>query len=94
MADCADDIKKTWTPDNELTQVQFGQMVDEKSLSFQAVFFNNKLWYEIDTIEDLASAERMFFLKIPFQGIIAHRLNRTGLSTPKTTLKESIHAAS
>ena len=36
----------------------------EKKLSLDAVFFDHKPWYEIDTIEDLASAERLFPSKV------------------------------
>lgn len=45
---------------NDYYEAVFRQMVSEKSLSFQAVFFDHKPWYEIDTIEDLASAEKLF----------------------------------
>lgn len=49
---------------NDYYEAVFRQMVAEKSLSFQAVFFDHKPWYEIDTIEDLASAEKLFPTKI------------------------------
>jgi hypothetical protein len=35
-------------------------MVDEKSLQFTAVSFDEKPWYEVDTIHDLAEAEKLF----------------------------------
>jgi choline kinase len=38
----------------------FREMIADKSLSFKAVFFDNKPWYEIDTIEDLTCAEKLF----------------------------------
>ncbi len=38
----------------------FGEMVGDGNLSLQAVSFDNKPWYEIDTIEDLAEAEKLF----------------------------------
>ncbi len=38
----------------------FGEMVVDGNLSLQAVSFDNKPWYEIDTIEDLAEAEKLF----------------------------------
>lgn len=38
----------------------FGEMIANGNLSLQTVLFNNKLWYEIDTIEDLAEAEKLF----------------------------------
>ena len=36
------------------------EMVADGNLSLQTVLFNNKLWYEIDTIEDLVEAEKLF----------------------------------
>lgn len=42
----------------------FDEMVADGNLSLQAVLFDNKLWYEIDTIEDLAEAEKLFPAKI------------------------------
>ena len=38
----------------------FAELVFEGSLSFQAAFFDNECWYEIDTLEDLREANRRF----------------------------------
>lgn len=38
----------------------FSEMVDDKSLAFESVLFDHKPWYEIDTIHDLAEAEKLF----------------------------------
>ncbi len=38
----------------------FGEMIANGNLSLQTVLFDNKLWYEIDTIEDLVEAEKLF----------------------------------
>ncbi len=38
----------------------FSEMIDDKSLSFETVSFDHKPWYEIDTIHDLAEAEKLF----------------------------------
>jgi L-glutamine-phosphate cytidylyltransferase len=38
----------------------FAEMVAEGSISLAPVFFDNKCWYEIDTLEDLSAAEVMF----------------------------------
>lgn len=38
----------------------FGEMIANGKLSLQTVLFDNKLWYEIDTIEDLVEAEKLF----------------------------------
>lgn len=41
----------------------FTEMVENKSLFFEAVSFDEKAWYEIDTINDLAEAEKLFPLE-------------------------------
>lgn len=38
----------------------FGEMIANGKLYLQTVLFDNKLWYEIDTIEDLVEAEKLF----------------------------------
>jgi NDP-sugar pyrophosphorylase family protein len=38
----------------------FAEMVKDGSLVLKTVSFDNKPWYEIDTIEDLAEAEKLF----------------------------------
>lgn len=38
----------------------FADMISDSSLSFKIVSFDGKPWYEIDTIEDLAKAEKLF----------------------------------
>ncbi|MDA3816344.1 MAG: phosphocholine cytidylyltransferase family protein [Prolixibacteraceae bacterium] len=38
----------------------FAEMVADKSISFDSVSFDHKPWYEIDTIYDLAEAEKLF----------------------------------
>ena len=45
---------------NDYYETVFSSMVDEGSLSFQKVSFGSKPWYEIDTIEDLRKAEKLF----------------------------------
>jgi NDP-sugar pyrophosphorylase family protein len=45
---------------NDYYEAVFAAMVTDGSLSFQAVSFDNKPWYEIDTIADLAEAEKSF----------------------------------
>ncbi len=47
----------------------FGEMVADGNLSLKAIPFDNKLWYEIDTIEDLAEAEKLFPSDINKTGI-------------------------
>ncbi len=38
----------------------FAEMVAEGNLTFAPVFFDADRWYEIDTLEDLSAAEKMF----------------------------------
>ncbi len=38
----------------------FAEMIDNKSLAFESISFDHKPWYEIDTIKDLAKAEKLF----------------------------------
>jgi CTP:phosphocholine cytidylyltransferase-like protein len=43
---------------NGYYEAVFAEMVAEGSLSFEAVFFDDRRWYEIDTLEDLRKAEQ------------------------------------
>lgn len=43
------------------------EMVDNKILTFEPVSFDHKPWYEIDTIYDLAEAEKLFPIKLKKQ---------------------------
>lgn len=45
---------------NAYYETVFSALVDEKSLELTAVSFNEKPWYEVDTILDLAEAEKLF----------------------------------
>lgn len=45
---------------NSYYETVFSDMVADGSLSLKAVPFDNNLWYEIDTIEDLSEAEKLF----------------------------------
>ena len=45
---------------NEYYETVFAEMVAEGTLSFDAVFFDAKRWYEIDTMADLRAAEDQF----------------------------------
>jgi choline kinase len=44
----------------EYYEVVFSEMVADRTLSFDAVFFDASRWYEIDTLADLLEAEAMF----------------------------------
>ncbi len=45
---------------NSYYETIFADMVSDDSLSFQSVSFDSRPWYEIDTLEDLAEAEKVF----------------------------------
>lgn len=44
----------------EYYEVVFADMIADGSLNFDAVFFNENRWYEVDRVEDLNAAELMF----------------------------------
>jgi choline kinase len=83
---------------NDYYEAVFRQMVAEKSLSFQAVFFDHKPWYEIDTIEDLASAEKLFPARIRkalfVHGVKPTRLEDTDLYARLPFIKGSLYVQS
>jgi choline kinase len=45
---------------NDYYETVFADMIVDGSLSFKIVSFDGEPWYEIDTIEDLAEAEKLF----------------------------------
>ncbi len=45
----------------------FAELVAEKNLTFAPVFFDANRWYEIDTLEDLSAAEKMFPVPSPIK---------------------------
>jgi choline kinase len=45
---------------NDYYETIFAEMIADGSLSFENVSFDGKPWYEIDTLEDLAEAEKLF----------------------------------
>jgi L-glutamine-phosphate cytidylyltransferase len=45
---------------NDYYEKVFADMVAEDTLSFEKVSFDHKPWYEIDNLEDLAEAEKLF----------------------------------
>jgi choline kinase len=83
---------------NTYYETVFRQMVAEKNLSFKAVFFDSKPWYEIDTMADLTAAEKIFPSKIrksvPFGNINIPILSDTLLNVSKPALKGVLHATS
>jgi choline kinase len=45
----------------------FSEMIDNKTLAFESVSYDHKPWYEIDTIYDLAQAEKLFPVELKTQ---------------------------
>ncbi|MBW1902992.1 MAG: phosphocholine cytidylyltransferase family protein [Deltaproteobacteria bacterium] len=81
---------------NDYYEKVFSQLVIEKSLSLEAVFFDHKPWYEIDTAEDLESAERLFPSKVslPFDNLGANYFKIIGPPVSKKDLKVGLYAQS
>ncbi|MCD4674551.1 MAG: phosphocholine cytidylyltransferase family protein [Desulfobacula sp.] len=81
---------------NDYYEAVFQQMVVEKSLFLQAVHFDHQPWYEVDTIEDLAFAEKLFPIKIgkplPLYALKSNELKKTTIPVRKSVLKESFYA--
>ena len=50
---------------NDYYETAFSDLVDEDNLSLKAIAFDQSLWYEIDTLVDLAEAENLFALQPP-----------------------------
>jgi choline kinase len=46
---------------NEYYETVFSDLVDEGDLSLKRVSFDKRPWYEIDTIDDLNQAEKLFY---------------------------------
>jgi len=81
---------------NDYYEKVFRQLVIEKKLSLEAVFFDDKPWYEIDTAEDLASAEKLFPSKtrLPFEKLGTSYFKRTDPTVIKKALEGSLYAHS
>ncbi len=81
---------------NDYYEVVFRQMVAEKSLSLQAVHFDHKPWYEIDTMEDLASAEKLFPVKtgkpFPLYGLKQDNMEVNAIPARNSVLEGNFYA--
>ena len=51
---------------NDYYETVFAEMIADGSLDLTVVSFDDKPWYEIDTIDDLAEAEKLFALNSHF----------------------------
>lgn len=83
---------------NDYYEVVFRQLVAQRRLSFEAVSFDGKPWYEVDTLEDLASAERLFPSKFrevrTFFDLGVNNFTQAPLSARKLSLKGRNHVTS
>ncbi|MDA8793436.1 phosphocholine cytidylyltransferase family protein [Bacteriovoracaceae bacterium] len=79
---------------NNYYETVFTEMVADGSLSLKASFFDNSLWYEIDTIQDLRQAEKLFpevgtqkqkIIKSLLPGYIKENIINEVISSPKIT---------
>jgi L-glutamine-phosphate cytidylyltransferase len=81
---------------NDYYETVFAEMVADGSLSFKNVSFDAKPWYEIDTIADLAKAERLFSYDnyktnktatLSYTNFLLKKMINTIISPQKTTKK-------
>ncbi len=56
---------------NSYYETVFAEMVEEGKLLFKAIDFDNRYWYEVDTLEDLVEAEKLFPAEIDEQLVYA-----------------------
>jgi choline kinase len=45
---------------NSYYEIVFSKMVEDQSVFFEAIYFDEEPWYEIDNMKDLAEAEKLF----------------------------------
>ena len=88
---------------NDYYETIFSEMTTDGSLGFENVSFDGKPWYEIDTIEDLAKAEKIFMpneyatsKNVPFPqpnfvvSPVSFPLKKTGVLNEAKYLQDSI----
>jgi len=56
---------------NEYYEAVFAEMVADGNLSFEAVFFDEQRWHEIDTLEDLRRAEQLILRNNEYRPVSA-----------------------
>ncbi|WP_406661369.1 phosphocholine cytidylyltransferase family protein [Methanolobus sp. ZRKC3] len=68
---------------NDYYETVFAEMVADGSLSLETVSFDSKRWYEIDTVADLAKAEKLFSAD-KYETIIPYNITSkiSGISRP------------
>ena len=57
---------------NDYYETVLGEMIANNHLSLKAVDFDNKYWYEVDTLEDLKEAEKLFSTDINESTIVSN----------------------
>ena len=68
---------------NEYYETVFAEMVAAGNLSFEAVLFDNECWYEIDTLEDLRAAEKLFRMNGKRQASLSFSGPRVFVTKPR-----------
>ncbi|MFV1995928.1 MAG: NTP transferase domain-containing protein, partial [Verrucomicrobiales bacterium] len=53
----------------EYYEAAFAELIADSTLSFDGVFFDTELWYEIDTGKDLVEAENLLAKNLPVVGL-------------------------
>ncbi len=83
---------------NDYYETVFAQMIVDGSLSFESVSFDGKPWYEIDTLADLAIAEKLFlsdkYMDVKTVPLSAPRFLDTPLSNDVIPAKKAAEALS
>ncbi len=78
---------------NDYYETVFKKMVGQKRLSLKAIFFDKKPWYEVDTIEDLASAEKLFpSLEASGASFCRTKITDKADKTIRTVLRPPVHS--
>jgi len=54
---------------NGYYETVFAEMLEDGKLLFKAIDFDNRYWYEVDTLEDLVEAEKLFPTEIDKQPV-------------------------
>ncbi|PCJ65265.1 MAG: nucleotidyl transferase [Bacteroidetes bacterium] len=67
---------------NGYYETVFAEMLESGELGFEAVDFDNKCWYEVDTLKDLVEAEKIFPTKIDSLMPIANFTETSGIQNP------------
>lgn len=83
---------------NGYYETVISELVTEGDLHFTPVLFGNKRWYEIDTLDDLSKAEKIFpqHATVPSYNVVnmpIHKPVRRALTPMKASVKVSMKAS-